>query len=207
MLWYLLTSLLPLSSLAQMLRVSVQEIWKGVETGGEKISFGEVLEVIKKFSCFHSFDFDLLTKVSHNCHRSMQWCNHCDHQYPTKTLMTITTTDVLSRSVYGLRPGAGRECGGRQPFPPNNSPVRALLMMLIILMVILIMHDIYTLMSVFYLMMPVMIIMLRQELIGLPLLAADFWLMSARVLILVQLLRLPWACIWLPDQLQNLFRP
>ena len=143
MLWYLLTSLLPLSSLAQMLRVSVQEIWKGVETGGEKISFGEVLEVIKKFSCFHSFDFDLLTKVSHNCHRSMQWCNHCDHQYPTKTLMTITTTDVLSRSVYGLRPGAGRECGGRQPFPPNNSPVRALLMMLIILMVILIMHDIY----------------------------------------------------------------
>ena len=104
--------------------------------------------------------------------------------------MTITTTDVLSRSVYGLRPGAGRECGGRQPFPPNNSPVRALLMMLIILMVILIMHDILTQMTVFYLMMPVLILTLWQKLIGLPLLAADFWLMSARVLILGQLPRL-----------------
>ena len=52
----------------------------------EIINFGEVLGVID-FFCFRSFDFDMLTKVSHKCHRSMQSCNHpCDQQYPTKPL-------------------------------------------------------------------------------------------------------------------------
>ena len=37
----------------------------------EIINFGEVLGVID-FFCFHSFDFDMLTKVSYKCHRSMQ---------------------------------------------------------------------------------------------------------------------------------------
>ena len=54
---------------------------------------------------------------------------------------------------------------------------------------------IYTLMAVFYLVMPVLILTLRQKLIGLPLLAADFWLMTAIVLILVPLLRISWAWI------------
>ena len=70
-----------------------------------------------------------------------------------------------------------------------------MMMVTVILRMILIMGDLFTLMAVFNLVMPVLILTLRQKLIGLPLLAADFWLMSARVLILVQLLRLPWACI------------
>ena len=81
-----------------------------------------------------------------------------------------------------------------------------MMMVTVILRMILIMGDLFTLMAVFNLVMPVLILTLR--LIGLPLLAADFWLMSAIVLILVQLLRLSLpSCQDYPGLGCDLFNP
>ena len=131
------------------------------------------------FFCFHSFVFDLLTKVSYKCHRSMQWCNN------NKTLMTIITTDIFQVSLWS-KAGRWSRMWRSSTFPSKQLSGTSLADDVDH-------HDtdgdtnnawyIYTLIAVFHLMMPVLILTLRQKLIGLPLLAADFWLMSAIVLI------------------------